>query len=80
MKNPHSLFASAALALAGSLVPTTYTAHAFWTVKDPAARANRLRLKHLMEARGFRNYPREWWHYGFAAGAKATIYDVPIAP
>jgi len=29
----------AALVLAGSLVPTTYSAHAFWTVKDPAARA-----------------------------------------
>jgi len=29
----------AALALAGTLVPTTFAAHAFWTVKDPAARA-----------------------------------------
>ena len=29
----------AALALAGTLVPTTYAGHAFWTVKDPAARA-----------------------------------------
>ena len=29
----------AALALAGTLVPTTYAAHAFWTVEDPAARA-----------------------------------------
>jgi len=29
----------AAAALAGALIPTTYTAHAFWTVKDPAARA-----------------------------------------
>jgi uncharacterized membrane protein YphA (DoxX/SURF4 family) len=29
----------AALALAGALVPTTYTAHAFWTIKDPAVRA-----------------------------------------
>jgi uncharacterized membrane protein YphA (DoxX/SURF4 family) len=29
----------AAMALAGALVPTTYTAHAFWTVKDPAARS-----------------------------------------
>jgi hypothetical protein len=28
----------AALALSGTLVPTTYTAHAFWTVKDPDAR------------------------------------------
>ncbi len=29
----------AALALAVTLVPTTYAAHAFWTVQDPAARA-----------------------------------------
>ena len=29
----------AAMALAGALVPTTYTAHAFWTVTDPAERA-----------------------------------------
>ena len=29
----------AAMALAGALVPTTYTAHAFWTIEDPAVRA-----------------------------------------
>ena len=29
----------AGLVLAGSLVPTTYLAHPFWTVKDPAQRA-----------------------------------------
>jgi len=29
----------AALALAGTLVPTTYTAHAFWTVRDPEVRS-----------------------------------------
>ena len=29
----------AALALASTLVPTTYAAHAFWTIEDPAARA-----------------------------------------
>jgi len=27
-----------ALALAGSMVPTTWAGHAFWTVEDPAAR------------------------------------------
>jgi len=29
----------AAMALAASLVPTTYAAHAFWTMEDPADRA-----------------------------------------
>lgn len=28
-------------------------------------RANRLLLKELMEAEGFRNYSKEWWHYSF---------------
>jgi putative oxidoreductase len=30
----------AALALAAALVPTTYAAHAFWTIEDPDARAH----------------------------------------
>jgi putative oxidoreductase len=30
----------AALALATALVPTTYAAHAFWTIEDPTARAH----------------------------------------
>lgn len=29
----------AAAVLAGSLVPTTYTAHAFWTIREPEARS-----------------------------------------
>ena len=29
-------------------------------------RANRLRLRDAMERRGFRNYPKEWWHYTLA--------------
>jgi uncharacterized membrane protein YphA (DoxX/SURF4 family) len=29
----------AAVALAAALIPTTYTAHAFWTIKDPGLRA-----------------------------------------
>lgn len=45
---------------------------------SPAARAWRSRLKRLMEARGFRNYPREWWHYGFRAGGATAIYDTPL--
>jgi D-alanyl-D-alanine dipeptidase len=30
-----------------------------------AARANRLLLCEAMEAQGFVNYHREWWHYSF---------------
>lgn len=40
--------------------PLSHTASA----APPAqARANRLLLKGVMEARGFRNYDKEWWHY-----------------
>lgn len=43
-----------------------------------SARANRLKLKSFLEAAGFKNYAREWWHFGFPTnGAKAL--DVPIA-
>jgi D-alanyl-D-alanine dipeptidase len=53
-----------------------------WTASHAVgapARANRERLKHLMETRGFANYPREWWHYSLPAGdGQAPAYDVPI--
>ena len=28
-----------------------------------AQRQNRMILKELMEAKGFKNFPQEWWHY-----------------
>jgi zinc D-Ala-D-Ala dipeptidase len=39
----------------------------------------RLRLVAAMRARGFHNYFREWWHFGFGA-RPAGAYDFPIAP
>ncbi len=41
------------------------------------ARANRIRLRRLMHAEGFRNYPREWWHYT-RPGQPAEAFDAPI--
>jgi microsomal dipeptidase-like Zn-dependent dipeptidase/CubicO group peptidase (beta-lactamase class C family)/D-alanyl-D-alanine dipeptidase len=42
-------------------------------------RANRQLLKAAMEAEGFRNYDKEWWHYTWDPLAVAKIrYDVPI--
>jgi D-alanyl-D-alanine dipeptidase len=38
---------------------------------------NRLTLKRAMEAEGFRNYRREWWHYDFA-GAAGPPRDIPL--
>ena len=38
---------------------------------------NRLTLKRTMEAEGFRNYRREWWHYDFPRAA-GPPRDVPL--
>lgn len=38
---------------------------------------NRLRLRFAMEAHGFRNYGREWWHYDSVAPGARRL-DVPI--
>ena len=38
---------------------------------------NRLALKRAMEAEGFRNYRREWWHYDFPSAA-GPPRDIPL--
>jgi D-alanyl-D-alanine dipeptidase len=38
---------------------------------------NRLKLKRAMEAVGFRNYRREWWHYDFPRAA-GPPRDIPL--
>lgn len=50
------------------------------------ARANRLLLCEAMQAQGFVNYVREWWHYSFGdrywawtTGAPHAVYG-PVAP
>lgn len=46
---------------------------------SPRARANRERLRRALEAQGFRNYSREWWHYEFAdTSAPTHSYDFPV--
>jgi D-alanyl-D-alanine dipeptidase len=39
---------------------------------------NRLRLKAALEAEGFRNYRREWWHYDFPSELGAPRLDVAL--
>lgn len=39
---------------------------------------NRLRLKRALEAQGFRNYRREWWHYDFPPELDAPRRDVAL--
>ncbi len=53
-----------------------------WTGDDRVGaqqRANRLLLKALMEKHGFRNYPREWWHYTLVDEPfPDTYFDFPV--
>ncbi|HVZ46678.1 MAG TPA: M15 family metallopeptidase [Ramlibacter sp.] len=53
----------------------------------PEARANRLMLCERMEAEGFVNYVREWWHYSYGdrywawmSGAPKAIYGPVSRP
>lgn len=46
---------------------------------NDAQRANRQRLRQVMERQGFRNYPLEWWHYTLQIEpAPDVAYDVPV--
>lgn len=46
---------------------------------SPSAQANRLLLCDAMEAQGFVNYPREWWHYSFGDRYWAWLRGQPHA-
>lgn len=40
---------------------------------------NRMLLREVMHAQGWRNYSREWWHYSFAMEGDLTHRDVPYS-
>ena len=44
------------------------------------ARANRDRLLGLMQAAGFRNFAREWWHFQLVSEPFQRPFDFPIRP
>lgn len=44
----------------------------------PEQQANRLTLKRAMEAAGFRNYDKEWWHFFYAGLKEVYEYDFPL--
>ena len=41
------------------------------------AAANRQRLKRVMEAEGFANYAKEWWHYSYNV-EQPLRFDMPV--
>jgi D-alanyl-D-alanine dipeptidase len=41
---------------------------------NPEQRKNRMLLKELMEAEGFKNFSQEWWHYSFRPEAFPDQY------
>jgi D-alanyl-D-alanine dipeptidase len=51
---------------------------------NPAIGAEQRRWRNLLVAamakRGFTNYRREWWHFGYGSPASAASYDVPVRP
>lgn len=44
----------------------------------PAQRANRHRLRTAMQAAGFHNYSKEWWHYRLENSRPWAAYDFPV--
>ncbi|MBN9070294.1 MAG: M15 family metallopeptidase [Rhizobiales bacterium] len=44
----------------------------------PAARRNRRDLTALMKKAGFRNYAREWWHFGLVGEPFRKAFDFPV--
>nr|WP_149193960.1 M15 family metallopeptidase [Luteimonas suaedae] len=54
-------------------------AHTDSPAASEAQRRNRHRLRTAIERHGFRNYEREWWHYGFQPEPSPDIaFDVPV--
>lgn len=54
-------------------------AHTSSTKVTATQRANRQRLLRAMAAEGFKNYPKEWWHYTLTMHPQPkTLYDVPV--
>ena len=56
------------------------TAHTSSPLISDEARRNRAVLVTAMARHGFRNYPREWWHFSLPAEQRLKSYDVSIRP
>ena len=52
--------------------------HTFFAGIPKVAKANRLRLLTAMQAEGFRNYRREWWHFSMPLRRFRKARDFPV--
>lgn len=50
-----------------------------YTGGTEAERANRDKLRRMMEAEGFTVNPNEWWHFDFKDWEKYAIYDIAFS-
>jgi zinc D-Ala-D-Ala dipeptidase len=46
----------------------------------PPQKKLRAVLVAAMTKRGFKNFPGEWWHFGFSAAEKAPVLNVDVTP
>jgi zinc D-Ala-D-Ala dipeptidase len=56
----------------------TFSSRSATTAVGGKPRRNRLRLKRALEAEGFRNYHREWWHYDYPSELGAPRLDIAL--
>lgn len=55
------------------------SANIFYADLSKTQKANRLLLRHLMTANGFKPYPQEWWHFTLANEPYPhTYFDFPV--
>ncbi len=52
--------------------------HTYHKGISATAKANRKRLLRAMQAEGFRNYKREWWHFSMSLRRYTRLRDFPI--
>lgn len=56
----------------------TFSEQAHWANATGRTLRYRQLLRRMMEAEGFRQYEKEWWHYSFDVPGPAPAFDVEI--
>ena len=56
----------------------TFSEQAHWANATGRTLRYRQLLRQMMEAEGFRQYEKEWWHYSFEVPGPTPAYDVEI--